>query len=133
MNGEIEAFVDTLNLDELVQLQAAISRKIEAHMPKPMRIVQAFKEYNEKRCSKPWIAAVTSWPIGSNPVLRFGDYLGTNAGGPAEILAKPGDVVRWGQKDNRNENHTVANWGVVEADGSIRKCSKEEAREAFGS
>jgi len=133
MNGEIEAFVDTLNLDELVQLQAAISRKIEAHMPKPMHIVQAFKAYNEKRCSKPWIAAVTSWPVGSSPVLRFGEYLGTNAGGPAEILARPGDVVRWGQKDNRNENHTVANWGVVEADGSIRKCSKEEAREAFGS
>lgn len=133
MNGEIEAFVDTLNLDELVQLQAAISRKIEEHMPKPMRIVQAFKGYNEKRCSKPWIAAVTSWPVGSSPVLHFGEYLGTNAGGPAEILAKPGDVVRWGQKDNRNENHTVANWGVIEADGSIRKCSKEEAREAFGS
>ncbi|MDQ7836277.1 MAG: hypothetical protein RDU24_12920 [Humidesulfovibrio sp.] len=133
MNGEIEAFVDTLNLDELVELQAVVSRRIEAHLPKQMRIVQVFRGYNEKRCSKPWIAAVTSWPVGRSPVLHFGEYLGTDAGGPAEILARPGDVVRWGQKDNRNENHTVANWGVVEADGSIRKCSKEEAREAFGS
>ena len=133
MNGKIEAFVNTLGLDDLMELHTAISRKIEAQMPKPMRIVLTFKAYNEKRCSKPWIAAVTSWPVGSSPVLRFGEYLGTNAGGPAEILARPGDVVRWGQKDNRNENHTVADWGVVEADGSIRKCSKEEAREVWGS
>lgn len=117
--------------NELHALLARISSEIKTRRPRPRRITKSFGCYNEKRFSKPWLARVIDWPVGRPPELRFGHYLGTSAGGESEILAQDGDVVRWGQKDNRG-NHTVARWGIVESNGCIRECTEAEARRTFG-
>lgn len=109
------------------------AKEILASRVEAKRVTVAFPSYNEKRYGSPWIARVTSWPVGSRPDLIFGNYLGDhrNGGaGEAEILAKPGDIVRWGQKDNRG-NNTEAYWGVVNDDATITRLTEAEARKAY--
>ena len=81
--------------------------------------------YNARRYGKPWIAKVVAWDIGAPPQLKFGRDL--------EIDAEPGDVVRWGQKDNRNPRGTRAWWGIValDVDGklSVEQRTERQARE----
>lgn len=122
--------IQDMPTDELRHLLSRVTAEINDRCHGPRRITQSFRSYNEKRYSKPWIARVTKWPIGSSAELSFGHYLGTMNGGEAEILAKVGDVVRWGQKDNRGP-HTVARWGIVEPDGSVRECTEAEASKVF--
>lgn len=89
-----------------------------------MRVIREFPPYNDRRWSMPWIAIVTAWPIGGKPELRFGGLIGLTA----EIEAVPGMVVRWGQKDMRGRG-TRADWGVIQADGSIVGMSAERCRD----
>jgi len=95
-----------------------------------VRVSKTFGAYNWRRFSKPWIAIVTSWPVGDKPSLSFGGYVGNDEGGEAEILARPGDIVRWGQRDNRG-GRTENEWGIVEPDGSIREVTQPEARKHY--
>jgi hypothetical protein len=88
------------------------------------RVFVTFPSYNTRRYGKPWIAKVTGWPIGKNPVLDFGATTSLTT----EIDATPGDVVRWGQKDGRGGN-TTANWGIVLSDLSIDETSSARCRE----
>ena len=89
--------------------------------------------YNPRRFGKPWIARVTDWPVGNNAELEWGGYLGgSDNGGVLEIDAAPGDVVRYGQRDNRNGSRTWSTWGVVQSDGTLQdNITEAEAREAF--
>jgi len=48
-----------------------------------------------------------------------------------EISAHPGDVLKFGQKDYRNPRHTRSDWGVVEADLTVREITAAEARKLF--
>lgn len=91
-----------------------------------------FGSYNEKRYSKPWIARVFSWPIGGHASVEWGNFLGgPGEAGECEIEARIGDIIRYGQKDNRNPRHTDANWGVVEPDFLIRPVTMVEARKLY--
>lgn len=96
----------------------------------PIRVTVEFSSYNEKRYSRPWIAKITSWPVGGKPTVEWGNFVGSDSGGEGEIMARPGDIVRWGQKDNRG-NGTRAYWGVVQSDGTINHCTEVAARNAF--
>ena len=96
-----------------------------------MKIEKEFGRYNAKRYSWPWIAKVTAWPTGQRAELAFGEYVGNDQGGVAEIEAEPRDIVRWGQKDYRNPKYTEARWGIVQADGSIVECEMRYARARF--
>lgn len=87
-----------------------------------------FGSYNDRRYSRPWISRVTAWPTGKAPTPVWGRYLGTAAGGEVEIEAEPGDVVRWGQKDNRKISGSESYWGIVQADGTVTKVTEPEAR-----
>ena len=110
------------------------AKEVLASRTGPKRVTVAFPSYNEKRYGSPWIARVTLRPVGSRPDLVFGNYLGDhrNGGaGEAEILAKPGDIVRWGQKDNRGNKNTEAYWGVVNDDATITRLTEAEARKAY--
>ena len=112
----------------ITKAKAVLASRVEAK-----RVTVDFPSYNEKRYGSPWIARVTLWPVGSRPDLVFGNYLGDhrNGGaGEAEVLAKPGDIVRWGQKDNRG-NNTEAYWGVVNDDATITRLTEAEARKAY--
>ena len=96
------------------------------------RVAVSFDSYNERRYSLPWIARVDTWPVGKRPNLTFGRYTSKPGdAGDAEILARPGDVVKWGKKDTRNGNDTLSLIGVVQKDYSISECTELEARKAF--
>lgn len=133
--------MNTINLSDLSieDLRALVDRalaEISARAGASRRITLATPAYNEKRYGAPWIARVVSWPVGGKAEIQFGNFLGDARNGTVgelEIMAKPGDVVRWGQKDNRNPRYTEANWGVVAEDGSIETVTESAARKAFRS
>lgn len=89
-----------------------------------MRVTFEVGSYNRRRYSPPWIAKVTSWPIGNGAELDFGGRVGNYT---AEIDVKPGDLVRYGQKDMRGQG-TISRWGKIEEDGSIKNLTPEAAR-----
>lgn len=82
--------------------------------------------YNSRRYGKPWIALITSWPVGEKPVHEFG--AGTSES--AEIAAWPGAVVRYGQKDLRRPDKSVREYGIVQPDGAIARVTESAARAA---
>lgn len=84
--------------------------------------------YNERRYSKPWIARITKWDIGSYPVLEFG----SSSADCAEIAAQVGDVIKFGQKDYRGSN-TINSFAVVTANGDFETITEDKARELFRS
>ena len=97
-----------------------------------MRVCKHNEAYNERRYGTPWIAVVTSWPIGKSPELQFGAYTANRGdAGDAEIAACAGDIVRWGQKDIRRPDKSEKYWGVVEADASISELTMAEARDLY--
>lgn len=95
-----------------------------------MRVSQKFSSYNQRRYGRPWIAKITSWPVGGKPEVAWGSYLGDDDGGEVEVDAMPGDIVRTGQKDHRGGN-TDASWYIVQADGSLLSSDAAEARKAW--
>lgn len=96
-----------------------------------MRYSKRFGSYNDRRYSKPWIARVTDWPIGKYPTLEFGNYIGDDSGGEAEITAEPGDLLKAGQKDFRKPRGTENDFYLCEADGTLTELSPSEARKAW--
>ena len=105
-------------------------------MPIGKRVVISFGSYNFRRYSRPWIARVVAWPIGKNPILEWGTYLGDHTNnnknsGEAEIIAYPGEIIRYGQRDCRREYNSLNKWGVVEDDYFVRAIKQTEARALF--
>jgi hypothetical protein len=96
-----------------------------------MTVSITYGPYNARRYSKPWIASIKDWPVGKSPVLDFGFYNGDDNGGFVEIEAAAGDVIKAGQKDNRNYNNTKNDFYLVGEDGSVSKITANEARQAW--
>lgn len=86
-----------------------------------MLYAEATGSYNHRRYGKPWIAVV-SYENPGNPTYQFGDYIGDSTGGCGErsVECKAGDVLAKGQKDVRNGRGGASDFGVVDADGSVR-------------
>jgi hypothetical protein len=122
----------TLDSATVEQLEAESARRRAAIESKPaiLRITVHFGSYNERRYSRPWIARVTAWPVGGRPVLGWGRYLGDDSGGECEIMARPGDIIRYGQKDTRGGNG-ANDWAIAQADGTARNAAETEARAAY--
>lgn len=92
-----------------------------------MIVTIKFPGYNFRRYSKPWIALVTKWPVGHNPDMQFGTFIGTDSeGGFVELEANAGDIIRYGQKDLRG-NNTTKTYAVVNDDGTLRPLSTADA------
>lgn len=128
--------LNEMKVEELRILRDAIEAKLKDCESQNVvqRYTASFGCYNERRYSKPWIAKIVAWSIGSPPDLVFGGFLGNeNDGGEVEIIASSGDIIRWGQRDNRNFKKTENHWGIAQKDGSILACSMAEARIAFKS
>lgn len=89
-----------------------------------MRVTVEFTPYNTRRYGRPWIAKVTNWPIGKQPTLEFGGLVGLTT----EIDATPGQIVRYGQRDNRG-NHSQSDWGIVQENGGVEPSTPEKCRE----
>lgn len=77
-----------------------------------MRFAKKFTAYNDRRYGKPWIAKVAAWGVGQRPELVWGRYLGDSLGGECEIECEAGDLIRYGQKDNRGGS-TIAKYAIV--------------------
>lgn len=80
-----------------------------------MRVALKYNGYNARRYSKPWICKIVDWPVGGNPKVEWGTYLGDDNGGEVEIEVQIGDIIRSGQKDHRGGN-TSAYWYIVGPD-----------------
>ena len=87
-----------------------------------------FSYYNQRRFSKPWGALITF--EGAKAKYDFcGSFLGNeNDGGKVYIPCKPGDIVAFGQKDNRG-NQSKNDFYVVHGDYSIEQIDKSAAYE----
>lgn len=92
-----------------------------------IRVAVEWSGYNARRYSRPWIAAITAWPVGGKPELGWGGYAGDDSGGELEIMAAPGDIIRYGQRDGRG-NGGSNEWAIVQQDGTISGCTQAEAR-----
>jgi hypothetical protein len=119
-NGELKEAIDLLG-EELGRRTAK---------DQWVRVTQTFSAYNERRYSRPWICRITGWKIGDRPEVEWGRYLGTARGGEVEITARPGDIIRTGQKDGRG-NHGSADWYFVGTDGLLYSLTEAEARSRF--
>jgi len=95
-----------------------------------VRYTARFPSYNARRYSRPWIARVGAWPVGGKPEMAFGSYLGDDAGGEVEVLALPGDIIRYGQKDSRG-NKGESEWAIALPDGTLQVVTMAEARAAY--
>jgi hypothetical protein len=124
----------TLTPAELTSLIEAAKAELASRstVAAAKRVSNHYGSYNARRMGRPWIARITSWPVGGRPELEFGSYLGDDKGGDVEIMARPGDIIRDGQKDNRG-NTGYNDWSVVEADYTLRSVTQAEARELFRS
>lgn len=100
-------------------------------MAEGKRVAISFHSYNPRRYSRPWIARIVAWHVGKKPELEFGHYVGNDDGGEAEIIAYPGDILRYGQRDCRRTDESINEWGVVEDDYSVRDIKQTEARALF--
>lgn len=101
-------------------------------MPNGKRIAISFGSYNPRRYSRPWIGRIIEWPVGGKPELEWGGYCGDDNGGEVEIIASPGDIIRYGQRDGRRVDRSINEWAVVEGDYSVRDIKQTEARALFG-
>ena len=119
-NGEIEQLI--------ANAKAALAAR-RGETP-TVRVGVEFDGYNARRYGRPWIAKVVEWPVGGKPALEWGAYIGSSSGGEVEILAKPGDIIRYGQKDNRG-NGTTARWAIVKETGELDLISEREARKSY--
>ncbi len=78
-----------------------------------MKITEKTDSYNERRYGKPWIAKVD---FSKNPLgeFQFGNFIGEpGRAGILEINAEPGDVLAYGQKDNRSSRYSAPNYYLV--------------------
>jgi hypothetical protein len=100
-------------------------------MAEGKRIAISFGSYNPRRYSRPWIAHIVAWHVGQKPELEFGHYCGDDDGGEVEILAYPGTIIRYGQRDGRRLDMSINRWGVVKDDCSVRDIKQTEARALF--
>jgi hypothetical protein len=127
----------TCSESDLAILITAAQKELAARATAPIalvakRVAVHYNSYNGRRYSRPWIARVTSWPVGGRPELEFGRYLGDEKGGDLELMAKPGDILRDGQKDGRGNGGTN-DWEVVLPDYTTNTITQAEARELYRS
>jgi len=95
-----------------------------------MEVRVDYNSYNSRRFSKPWISKVVYWQEGGKPQIVFGSYIGDDMGGYVSISAEIGDIIRHGQKDNRQPKNNIYDWFMV-ANNGLAKIDVREARDIF--
>ena len=96
-----------------------------------MEIRVNYDGYNSRRFSRPWISKVVSWPEGGKPVVGWGSYVGDDNGGYVAISAVDGDIIRHGQKDNRQPKNNTYDWFVAREGGCLEQIQVQGARNIF--
>lgn len=122
---DIQQYSEQELLAELERRHAAAAQPAQK-----IRYAEKFGAYNARRYSRPWIARVSAWPVGGKAELEWGSYCGDDSGGEVEIMARPGDIIRYGQKDTRG-NGGSSEWAIAQADGALSTVDQPTARAAY--
>jgi len=90
-----------------------------------MKIEKETQCYNERRFGKPWIALV-DFSTSNTGTFVFGDWCGDRGDeGILIINAEPGNIVAFGQKDNRNSRNSKPEFYKVRNDGTLMSVSSK--------
>ena len=111
MKDELKKLLDDLAKADKAEVIEYLTEATAGGEAKTITVGE-YEAYNERRYGRPWAGLITAWSNGRPEIDFCGDYLGDDSGGRLEIVAKPGDIVRYGQKDNRG-NSTSNNWAIV--------------------
>lgn len=87
----------------------------------------AMSSYNHRRYSRPWGAILTF--DGAKPIYDFaGRWTGDARGGSGEIAidVQSGDVIAYGQKDNR-KGYGSKTFAIVMPDGTLDEVTESVA------
>lgn len=83
--------------------------------------------YNERRHGAFWCAAV-SFGDGPKPIYTWGESTGKwGQAGMLRVPCKPGDIIAWGQKDNRRPDKSDHYLLIMQEDGSMVETDKTAA------
>jgi hypothetical protein len=90
-----------------------------------MRVTREFGSYNSRRYGRPWIAKLVAWEVGKQPVLSWGSNVDAHN---VEIEAEAGDIVRWGQRDNRGNNTEARCTLILHLEAMAKELAEDIAR-----
>ena len=83
--------------------------------------------YNERRYGAWWCASVT-FPNGPRAVYTWGDSTGKwGKAGVLRVACRPGDIIAYGQKDQRRSSGDEHHIMVMEEDGRMTEVERTEA------
>jgi hypothetical protein len=91
-----------------------------------MRIVVMMDAADPKEWGRVWIAKVVDWyPNHSTPQLAFGNGITRTE---AEINAEPGNLIRYGRKNQTDSQLSINKYAIAKPGGQLREVSKHAAR-----
>lgn len=133
-NNSFSTPFSLMPLSELQAIHAEIKAEIRKRTKdnEPVLFQMNFQPYNPTRYGSPWLAVVTSWPVGERPTLEFtGQYIGSKGeAGILEAKIMPGSLIKYGQKDYRGKK-TLNSFAIVSDDGEAINVDSVRARSYF--
>ena len=102
-------------------------------MDRPLAARVSIAPFDPEAMKMPWIARIDEWEEQA-PLLTFGGYTRNDwddlsTGGVLEVAARPGDLVRWGQRARSGAGRMTH--GVVLPDYTVKELSTGEAHKAW--
>ena len=102
-------------------------------MDRPLAARVPIAPFNPNDMKMPWIARIDEWE-GQAPLLTFGGYTRNDwddltTGGVLEVAARPGDLVRWGQRSRSGPGRMTH--GLVMPDYTVNELTTGEAHKAW--
>jgi hypothetical protein len=84
--------------------------------------------YNDRRYGAPWCARITGIEARGNLAYAFGDSTARHgSSGLLRVACKPGEIIAWGQKDNRRPDSSEHHILQMQNDGSMNTIDRTEA------
>ena len=102
-------------------------------MDRPLAARVPIAPFDPNDMKMPWIARIDEWE-GQAPLLTFGGYTRNDwddlsTGGVLEVAARPGDLVRWGQRSRSGPGRMTH--GLVMPDYTVKELTTGEAHKAW--
>lgn len=102
-------------------------------MDRPLAARVSIAPFDPNEMKMPWIARIDEWE-GQAPLLTFGGYTRNDwddlsTGGVLEVAARPGDLVRWGQRSRTGPGRMTH--GLVMPDYTVKELTTGEAHKAW--
>ena len=102
-------------------------------MDRPLAARVQIAPFDPNDMKMPWIARIDEWE-GQAPLLTFGGYTRNDwddlsTGGVLEVAARPGDLVRWGQRSRSGPGRMTH--GLVMPDYTVKELTTGEAHKAW--